>query len=91
MILVVYISFAAFVRFLFLKCVVLCTAAQIGRKTLTKGSCSSLHIVITKKQYLRGLYGHYQSHHNNPFKYCVILNNEGVLFHQSLKYLSKQV
>ncbi len=60
-VLAIEVSFSAFVRcfiIIFLHVVLnlrpneshVCTA-QIGRKTPSKGSYSSLHVVITKKQY----------------------------------------
>ncbi len=56
-----------------------------------KGSHSSLHVWITKRQYFPGSQGCYLSCQNiSIIQYCVVFNNEGVLVHQSLKFLSKQ-
>ncbi len=50
--------------------------AQIGRKTPTKGSCSSQCAVITITQFLQG---RIWSEHLFNNKYCVVLNTEEVL------------
>ncbi len=51
--------------------------SQIGRKTPTKSSYSSLSVVITEKQYFPGHQGCYLSGGNIPFiQHYVVFNNE---------------